>query len=143
MSNYNPLYRRFIDESKISTPAKMQRGRFYLIRQYEYVDGTKGNYPMNDSPIIYTLFVSRAKDIVHAIKVSTIHPQLIKRFFGKFTNEDDGSIELKGGAKSFYSKVVSSVPIIKNDAYRTYKLSGFGRIIALEMDETRITPKQK
>ena len=50
---------------------------------------------------------------------------------------------MRGGAKKFYENIVAKVPIITNDAYRTYKLSGFGRIIALEMDETHITPKQK
>ena len=142
MHSYNPIYRRFIDESKISTPNKMLRGRFYLIKQYEYVDGTKGNYTANNSPIIYTLFVSKPKDIVHAIKVSNIHPQLIKRFFGKFVNEDEEKLELKGGAKAFYKSVVSKVPIVTDEAYRTYKLSGFGRIIELQMDVTKITPKK-
>ena len=143
MQSYNPIYRRYIDESKTTTPAKMLRGKFYLIKQYEYVDGTKGNYTPNTSPIIYTLFTSKAKDIVHAIKVSNIHPQLIKRFFGKFVNEDEEKLELKGGAKAFYKSIVSKVPIVTDEAYRTYKLSGFGRVIELQMDISKITPKPK
>ena len=47
MQSYNPIYRRYIDESKTTIPAKMARGKFYLIKQYEYVDGTKGNYTPN------------------------------------------------------------------------------------------------
>jgi hypothetical protein len=141
MPSYNPIYRRYIDESKIGNPNSMVRGKFYLIKQYEYVDGTKGNYTANNSPIIYTLFVSKAKDIVHAVKVSNVHPQLIKRFFGAFVNEDEAKLELKGGAKKFYSTVVSRIPIVTSEAYRTYKLSGFGRIVELEMDINKITPK--
>jgi hypothetical protein len=78
--------------------------------------------------------------VVHAIKVSNINPTLIKRFFGKFVNEDEDKLEMKGGAKKFYSSVVSKVPIITNEAYRTYKISGFGRITELEMDIEELTP---
>ena len=141
MSNYNPLYRKFIDERKYISPIKMVRAKFYLIKEYEYVDGTKGRFTETTAPIIYTLFVSRAKDIVHAVKVSNISPQLIKRFFGKFVNEDEEKLEMKGGAKKFYSSVVSKVPIITNEAYRTYKISGFGKVIELDMDVNELTPK--
>ena len=143
MQSYNPIYRRYIDESKTTTPAKMLRGKFYLIKQYEYVDGTKGNYTPNTSPIIYTLFTSKAKDIVHAIKVSNIHPQLIKRFFGKFVDVDEQKLKMKGGAQAFYEGVVSKVKIVKNDAYRTYKMSGLKKVIELNMDVNQLTPKSK
>ena len=141
MSNYNPIYRKFIDERKFIVPQKMVRAKFYLIKEYEYVDGTKGRFTETTAPIIYTLFVSKAKDIVHAVKVSNISPQLIKRFFGKFVNEDEEKLEMKGGAKKFYSSVVSKVPIITNEAYRTYKISGFGKVIELDMDVNELTPK--
>ena len=143
MSNYNPIYRKFIDERKFIVPQKMVRAKFYLIKEYEYVDGTKGRFTETTAPIIYTLFVSKAKDIVHAVKVSNISPQLIKRFFGKFVNEDEEKLEMKGGAKKFYSSVVSKVPIITNEAYRTYKISGFGKVIELTMDVNQLTPKNK
>lgn len=141
MLNYNPIYRRFIDERKFVVPEKMVRAKFYLIKEYEYVDGTKGTYSDTTAPIIYTLFVSKAKDIVHAVKVSNINPQLIKRFFGKFVNEEEETLQIKGGAKKFYSSVVSKVPIITNEAYRTYKISGFGKVIELNMDVNELTPK--
>jgi len=114
MSNYNPIYRKFIDERKFVPGNKMVRAKFYLIKEYEYVDGTKGRFTETTAPIIYTLFVSRAKDIVHAVKVSNVNPNLIKRFFGKFVNED---------------------------SYRTYKISGFGKVIELDMDVNELTPK--
>ena len=66
----------------------MVRAKFYLIKEYEYVDGTKGRYTEATAPIIFTLFVSRAKNIVHAVKVTDIRPDLIKKFFGKFVNEE-------------------------------------------------------
>jgi hypothetical protein len=121
----------------------MVRAKFYLIKQYEYVDGTKGNYTETTAPIIYTLFVSSSKDIVHCVKVSNVNPNLIKRFFGKFVNEETEKLQMKGGAKAFYEKVVMKVPIITNDAYRTYKLSGLGKIIELNMDINSLTPSNK
>ena len=143
MQTYNPLYRRFVDSRNQISPNQMVRAKFYLIKEYEYVDGTKGKFTETTAPILYTLFVSRGKDLVHAIKVSNVNPELIKRFFGKFVNEDTERLEMKGGAKAFYEKVVSKVPIITNDAYRTYKLSGFGKIIELNMDVNSITPRNK
>ena len=143
MNNYNPLYRKFIDDRNNITPNKMTRGKFYLIKEYEYVDGTKGKYTETNAPIIYTLFASVSKDIVHAVKVSNVNPNLIKRFFGKFINEDTELLEMKGGAKKFYSTVVSKVPIVSKDSYRTYKLSGFGKVIELDMDVNQLTPKNK
>jgi hypothetical protein len=121
----------------------MVRAKFYLIKQYEYVDGTKGNYTETTAPIIYTLFVSKTKDVVHAVKVSNVNPELIKRFFGKFVNEETEKLQMKGGAKAFYEKVVMKVPIITNDAYRTYKLSGLGKIIELDMDINSLTPRHQ
>jgi hypothetical protein len=141
MSNYNPIYRKFIDERKYIPASKMVRAKFYLIKEYEYVDGTKGRFTETTAPIIYTLFVSKSKDIVHAIKVSNVNPNLIKRFFGKFVNEDEERLEMRGGAKKFYSSVVSKVPIITNESYRTYKISGFGKMIELNMDVNELTPK--
>ena len=143
MQNYNPIYRKFIDDRNQITPNQMVRAKFYLIKQYEYVDGTKGRFSETTAPIIYTLFVSKAKDIVHCVKVSNVRPELIKRFFGKFVNEETEQLEMKGGAKSFYQKVVSKVPIVTNEAYRTYKLSGLSKIIELNMDVDKLTPSNK
>jgi hypothetical protein len=142
MINFNPFYRKFINESKKITPKQMIRGNFYIIKEYEYVDGHKGKYGEMNAPIIYTLFVSELKDIVHAIKVTNIKPELITKFFGKFVNEET-ELNIKGGAKQFYSNVVSRVPIITNDSYRTYKLSGLGNIIHIDMDNTKLVPKNK
>ena len=142
MSNFNPLYRKYINESNRITPRQMVRGNFYIIKDYEYVDGHKGKYSEMNAPIIYTLFVSQLKDIVHAIKVSNVKPELIKKFFGKFVNEET-ELSIKGGAKQFYLNVVSSVPIITNDSYRTYKLSGLGNVTHIDMNNNKLVPGNK
>ena len=139
--NYNPIYRKSIDDRNVVAPNKMTRGRFYLIKEYDYVDGTTGRFTETTAPIIYTLFVSQSKDILHCVKVSNVNPNLIKKFFGKFVNEETERLEMRGGAKKFYENIVAKVPIITNDAYRTYKLSGLQKIIELTMDVNEITPK--
>ena len=141
MQNYNPIYRKFIDDKNIISGTKMTRGNFYLIKEYTYTDGTKGRFTETTAPIIYTLYVSSAKDIVHCVKVSNVNPNVIKRFFGKFVNEETEKLQMRGGAKDFYSKIVSKVPIITNDAYRTYNISGLGKVLKLSMDVNEITPK--
>lgn len=143
MQSYNPIYRKFIDDRNQIIPSQMVRANFYLIKQYEYVDGTKGKFSETTAPIIYTLFVSKAKDIVHCVKVSNVRPELIKRFFGKFVNEETEQLQMKGGAKAFYQKVVSKVPVVTNEAYRTYKLSGLSKVIELNMDVDKLTPSTK
>ena len=141
MRSYNPIYRKFIDDKKRIVPETMVRAKFYLIKQYEYVDGTTGTYNELTAPIIYTLFVSKIKNVVHAVKVTNVNPNIIKRFFGKFVNEDEARLEMRGGAKKFYESVVSKVPIITNDSYRTYKLDGFNKVMELNMDINQLTPK--
>jgi hypothetical protein len=141
MRTYNPTYRKYIDEKKYVSPERMVRAKFYLIKEYEYVDGTTGTYNELTAPIIYTLFVSKIKNVVHAVKVTNVNPNIIKRFFGKFVNEDEARIEMRGGAKKFYESVVSKIPIIRNDSYRTYKLDGFNKVMELNMDINQLTPK--
>jgi hypothetical protein len=143
MQNYNPIYRKFIDDKKVVAGSKMTRGRFYLIKQYEYIDGSKGSFTETTGPIIYTLYVSQAKNIVHCVKVSGVNPNLIKRFFGKFINDETEKLQMRGGAKEFYSKIVSKVPVITNDAYRTYNISGLKKVLELTMDVNELTPKSK
>jgi hypothetical protein len=142
MQSYNPLYRKFIDDRNFIVPNQMTRAKFYLIKEYEYIDGTKGKYSEFSAPIIYTLFVSKVKDVVHAVKVSNVNPTIIKRFFGKFVNEETEMLEMKGGSMKFYENVVSKVPVVSNDSYRTYKLSGLTKIIELSMDVNELTPKR-
>ena len=139
--NYNPIYRKSIDDKNIVAPNKMTRGRFYLIKEYDYVDGTTGRFTETTAPIIYTLFVSQGKDIVHCVKVSNVNPNLIKKFFGKFVNEETEKLQMRGGAKKFYETVVAKVPIITNEAYRTYKISGLQKVVELNMDVNDLTPK--
>lgn len=143
MSNFNPIYRKFIDDRNTISSNKMSRGKFYLIKEYEYVDGEKGKFSETTAPIVFTLFVSKSKDIIHCIKVSNVNPNLIKKFFGKFVNENTEKLQLKGNAKDIYSKTISKMPMVTNDSYRTYKMSGLIKVIELNMDVNQITPKNK
>ncbi len=143
MNNYNPIYRKFIDDRNSITPNKMTRGNFYLIKEYTYADGTKEKYTETTAPIIFTLFVSASKDIIHCVKVSNVNPATIKRFFGKFINEKTERLQMKGASKDIYSKIVSKIPIITEDAYRTYNMTGINKVIKLTMDVNELTPKNK
>ena len=143
MGNYNPIYKKSIDSKNPVSPAKMTRGNFYLLKEYTYADGTKESYTETTAPIIFTLFTSVSKDIIHCVKVSNINPATIKKFFGKFVNEDTEMLQLKGGSKNIYSKIVSKVPIITKDAYRTYNISGLKKVFKLDMDVNELTPKNK
>jgi hypothetical protein len=143
MSNYNPIYRKFVDDRNNIAPNKMTRGKFYLIKEYQYADGDKGRFTETTAPIVFTLFVSKAKDIIHCIKVSNVNPNLIKRFFGKFVNEETERLQMRGNAKQIYEKTISKMPTITNDSYRTYKISGLKKVIELNMDVNEITPKNK
>lgn len=141
MSNFNPIYRKFIDDRNVVKSTQITRGKFYLVKEYLYADGEKGKFAETTAPIIFVLFVSKIKNIVHAVKVSNINPNVIKKFFGKFVNEETEKLQLRGGAKQIYQKVVSKVPAITNESYRTYKLSGLTKIIELTMDVNELTPK--
>jgi hypothetical protein len=105
------------------------------------VDGMNRKFSERDAPIVFTLFVSQSKDVIHCVKVSNVNPQIIKRFFGKFVNEKTELLEIKGNARNTYSKIVSKVPVVTNDAYRTYKMSGIKKVIELNMDVDELTPK--
>ena len=143
MSNYNPIYRKFINDRNVVVPEKMTRGKFYLIKEYDYIDGENVKYQETTAPIVFTLFVSKAKDIVHCVKVSGVNPNVIKRFFGKFINEETETLQMRGNAKQIYGKIVSKIPVVSNEAYRTYKMSGIKKLIELDMDVNEITPKNK
>jgi hypothetical protein len=142
MKTYNLSYRKFIDDKNTIVPEKMKRNNFYLIRDYVYVDGVRGKYSETDAPIIYTLFVSKIKDVVHCVKVSNIRPDLVKKFFAKFLNKNTNELEMKGRSSAIYEQIVKKVPIVTDDAYRTYKLSGLKRVLFLDMDIDKITPKR-
>ena len=143
MSNFNPIYSKFIDDKNAVKPEAIAKGKFYLIKQYEYADGQKENYTNTTAPIIYVLYASVSKDVVHAIKVSNINPNTIKSMFGKMYDNKTENLKLKGGSRQAYNKVISKSPKITNEAYRTYNLSGIKKVILLDMDVTKLVPKNK
>jgi hypothetical protein len=143
MKSYFSTYKKYIDSKQKISPAKMVAGTFYIVKEYTYVDGNSISYKASDTPIIFTLFVSKSKDIVHAVKVSTINPKLVKKFFDKMVDKDSELIEMKGGAKGYFDKYVKKVPIVSRDSYRTYKLSGLDAVFELSVDVNEMTSKNK
>jgi len=143
MKSYFSTYKKYIDSKQKISPAKMVAGTFYIVKEYTYVDGNSISYKASDTPIIFTLFVSKSKDIVHAVKVSTINPKLVKKFFDKMVDKDSELIEMKGGDKGYFDKYVKKVPIVSRDSYRTYKLSGLDAVFELSVDVNEMTSKNK
>jgi hypothetical protein len=137
--NYNVMYvKHILGETRV--PAlSMVKSKFYSMQGYVDVGGNKNVSAKNDSALIFTLFVSRSKDIVHCIKISEVNPSILKRFFKRLTNLDTREIELSGTAKKTYQSVVSKFPGIQEGAYRTYKISGIKKIFEIDMDVRFVT----
>ena len=141
----NIKYNKFVlDKRRVKSPSTdMVRARFYRIRKYKDVNGVETTYSDAMAPIIFTLYVSKKKDIVHAVKVSEIKPQKIQKFFAKFVNSKTELIEIKGDSRAIYNKKIVHSPDVSKNGYRTYKLSGIKQIFELDMDETELTPANK
>jgi hypothetical protein len=141
MSNFNPIYSKYIDDKNLVQPEKMVRGKFYLIKEYARADGSTDKYSETTAPIIFVLYTSKAKDIIHAVKISNINPNNVRKFFGKFVNEKTEKIQMRGNAKDIYKKVISKVPTVSDESYRTYNISGIKKVVELTMDVNELTPK--
>ncbi len=137
--DYNIMYiKHILDEQRIP-PNSMVKSKFYSIQGYTDVEGIKHVDGKRDAPVVFTLFVSKSKDIVHCIKISEINPSILKRFFKRLINFDTREIELAGTAKKTYQSVVTKFPGIQEGAYRTYKLSGINKVIEINMDVKFVT----
>jgi hypothetical protein len=137
--DYNIMYiKHILDEQRIP-PNSMVKSKFYSIQGYTDVEGIKHVDGKREAPVVFTLFVSKSKDIVHCIKISEINPSILKRFFKRLTNFDTREIELAGTAKKTYQSVVTKFPGINEGAYRTYKLSGINKVIEINMDVRFVT----
>ena len=143
MKHYNDAYSKLIDDKNRILPSKMKRGNFYLIKEYNYVDGHKAKFQELKAPVIFTLFVSQKQDIVHCIKVSDVNPNLVKKFIGKLLDNETNKIKIQGSSRLIYEKILSKIPVVSTDSYRTYKLSGITKVIELKLNESEITPDLK
>lgn len=141
----NVKYNRFVDSKKLilSPSTQMVRGKFYRIMRYTDTDGQKRMYGEATAPIIFTLYVSRKKDILHAVKISHLPEQITKKVMGRLVNKKEKLIEMKDDSRVVYKEKIKTSPAVKKDAYRTYKLSGITRVFELDMDETKLTPTTK
>ena len=140
--NFNMTYLKEVLEDQRVPAVSMVKGKFYSLLNYVTVNGEKQVNAKRDSALIFTLFVSKSKDIVHCIKVTNVSPTILKRFFGKLVNLDTREIELGGSAKRTYQSVVSKFPGIQDGAYRTYKLSGIKNVHEMDMNVKFITSKK-
>jgi hypothetical protein len=143
IKQYNPRYRPLINQRKYISPMQMEKNKFYLLKEYVYSDGEQKKYNDLVAPILYTLWVSKPKDIVHCVKVTDVRPMLVQKFFGKLFNSETQELELKKRPNIIYETVVKKVPIVLNKGYRTYKLSGINRVMYLDMDIEPLVPKNK
>jgi hypothetical protein len=137
--DYNIMYIKHILGEQRVPPASMVKSKFYSIQSYTAVDGNKYVDGKRDAPVVFTLFVSKSRDIVHCIKITEVNPSILKRFFKRLTNFDTREIELAGTAKKTYQSVVSKFPGINEGAYRTYKLSGINKVVEVNMDVRFVT----
>jgi hypothetical protein len=142
MKNYNIQYKKYEKNRKKISPNLIERGNFYLLKEYIDVEGNKNSYSENDAPIIFVLFASKAKNEIHAIKVTNMLPAKMKKLFENLINEDTNEIELQGSSKKIYNAFLKKVPTITNETYRTYKWDGIKRIIKLDMLEEAVVPKK-
>lgn len=141
--NYIKTYRSFVDSKKSISPKAIERGKFYFLKEYQYVNKSQEVESDGIPPIIFTLFVSVPKNVVHAIKISDINPITAKKFFSKLFNEQTGDIEVEGSSRKLYSQIVKKVPIISRDSYRTYRLSNIIKLFVLDMEEEKLLPKSQ
>lgn len=137
----NVKYNKFVESKTFvkSPSTNMVRAKFYRLRKYQDVDGIEKTYSDTMAPIIFTLYVSKKKDVVHAVKISEIRPEQVKKFFSKFVNPKNDLIEVKGDSRTIYSKKVVHSKMVMDGAYRTYKLSGIKQAFELDMDESKLT----
>jgi len=133
------MYVKHILGEKRVPAVSMVKSKFYSIQAYTDVSGNKNTDSKRDSALIFSLFVSKTKDVVHCIKISEVNPTILKRFFKRLTNLDTREIELSGTAKKTYQSVVSKFPGIQEGAYRTYKISGINKVVEVDMDVRFVT----
>jgi len=133
------MYVKHILGEKRVPAVSMVKSKFYSIQAYTDVSGNKNTDSKRDSALIFSLFVSKTKDVVHCIKISEVNPSILKRFFKRLTNLDTREIELSGTAKKTYQSVVSKFPGIQEGAYRTYKMSGINKVVEVDMDVRFVT----
>jgi len=133
------MYVKHILGEKRVPAVSMVKSKFYSIQAYTDVSGDKNTDSKRDSALIFSLFVSKTKDVVHCIKISEVNPTILKRFFKRLTNLDTREIELSGTAKKTYQSVVSKFPGIQEGAYRTYKISGINKVVEVDMDVRFVT----
>lgn len=145
MSNFDAIYKNIINNKKQVKANELSKGKIYMLKEYIKADGSKRNYSETSAPLIFVLYKSSEKDIVHAVKISDVSPNKIGKFFQNFVDKETEKFKIKGDSKKVYKTVISKMPEITNDAYRTYNISGIRKIFELiiSIDELLKDKKSK
>jgi hypothetical protein len=143
---YSKIYQRYVkSKTKVTDPLRtLERGHFYQLVEYDYVNVEDSKtWSIGNAPIIYVLYVSSKENLVHAIKLSDISPLTVKRLFGKLVDEADSQLDVGRSAKAVYENKIRRMKFFTKNFYRTYQLSGIRRLIALDMDVTKLVSNSK
>ena len=109
MKNHALQYKKYINDKKKISFLDVKRGHFYLIKEYINIHKERIKYTESEAPIVFALFVSKIKDELHAIKVSDISINKVKRLFENLYNDTSGEIEIKGSSKKIYNSKLEMI----------------------------------
>ena len=144
-TNYSKVYKKWSANPKPihDMPNAAKRGAFYQIVEYKYVEDADDSktWSAMSAPIVYVLYASKKDDLLHCIKLSYINPLKVKTLFKKLIDEKDAELDPGRNARSFYNNNLTEMKYFSTNFYRTYKLSGIVRAIEIEMDITKLVPK--
>ena len=144
-TNYSKVYKKWSANPKPihDMPNVAKRGAFYQIVEYKYVEDADDSktWSAMSAPIVYVLYASKKDDLLHCIKLSYINPLKVKTLFKKLIDEKDAELDPGRNARSFYNNNLTEMKYFSTNFYRTYKLSGIVRAIEIEMDITKLVPK--
>lgn len=144
-TSYTKVYKKWSANPKPvhDMIGQVKRGAFYQIVEYKYVEDADDSktWSSTTAPIVYTLYASKKDDLLHCVKLSYINPITVKQLFKKLIDEKDAELDPGRNARSFYNNNLSEIKYFTTNFYRTYKLSGIVRAIEIEMDITKLVPK--
>lgn len=143
MGNYFKTYIKYIENRDTIPKFEMERGKFYMLKDYKYVDENDKLADDSLPPIIFCLFMDWKDDLVHAVKVSNVNPMLVKRFFKRLYDPKIADISVKGSPKRIYEDIIRKIPVITKNSYRTYRYSNIRKVFALELDERKLLPAKE
>jgi len=123
------MYVKHILGEKRVPAVSMVKSKFYSIQAYTDVSGNKNTDSKRDSALIFSLFVSKTKDVVHCIKISEVNPTILKRFFKRlklkfylWTKNSNSLVPTYEGEVSSYEKTCFKIFDLLHDLIHYYEL---------------------